>query len=287
MKRTAGRPVASGRMSREEAWVFAIITGLSGTVIMWQWFNLASALIALFSLFLYAFIYTPLKKINWISVLVGAFPGALPCLIGWVAGTGFINPVAHLQAATTTGEVATFSNFGGYIARRKLTKRGNKTVTYCWLWMFRSQWAFLEAKHFYGMYAPAALDRLERERGLHIAHTYLETYHPPHTKFGLKNLIVPVDPREKPGGPGRQAGARVRATVGIAASAAGARHAVDRDAGVARRSAASGRRHEADRRRRSSRAGADAGARRGCDVRGGATARARARQRRAAARRAQ
>ena len=36
------------------------------------------------------------------------------------------------------------------------------------------------------MYAPAALDRLERERGLHIAHTYLETYHPPHTKFGLQ-----------------------------------------------------------------------------------------------------
>jgi hypothetical protein len=70
------------------------------------------------------------------------------------------------------------------------------------LWMFRSQWAFLDAKHFYNMYAPAALDRLERERGLHIAHTYLETYHPPHTKFGLKNLIVPVDPHEKPGGPG-------------------------------------------------------------------------------------
>ena len=70
------------------------------------------------------------------------------------------------------------------------------------LWMFRSQWAFLEAKHFYNMYAPAALDRLERERGLHIAHTYLETYHPPHTKFGLKNLIVPVDAHEKAGGPG-------------------------------------------------------------------------------------
>jgi hypothetical protein len=70
------------------------------------------------------------------------------------------------------------------------------------LWMFRSQWAFLEAKHFYSMYSPAALDRLERERGLHIAHTYLETYHPAHTKFGLKNLLVPIDPRERPGGSG-------------------------------------------------------------------------------------
>ncbi|HEY1586150.1 MAG TPA: hypothetical protein VGH63_10725 [Polyangia bacterium] len=70
------------------------------------------------------------------------------------------------------------------------------------LWMFRSQWAFLEAKHFYNMYSAAAPDRLEKERGLHIAHTYLETYHPPHTKFGLKNLLVPVDPHDKPGGPG-------------------------------------------------------------------------------------
>ncbi|HEY2748815.1 MAG TPA: hypothetical protein VGL86_29545, partial [Polyangia bacterium] len=66
----------------------------------------------------------------------------------------------------------------------------------------RSQWAFLEAKHFYNMYSAAALDRLEKERGLNIAHTYLETYHPAHTKFGLKNLLVPIDPHDKPGGNG-------------------------------------------------------------------------------------
>lgn len=87
MKRTASRPVASGRMTSNEAFVFAIITGVIGVIIMWYWFNFASAIIGLFSLFLYAFIYTPLKKINSVSVLVGAFPGALPCLIGWVAGT--------------------------------------------------------------------------------------------------------------------------------------------------------------------------------------------------------
>jgi len=88
MKRTAGRPVASGRMSEQEAWVFAVITGIAGVLVMWYWFNFASAMIGLFSLFLYAFVYTPLKKINSVSVLVGAFPGALPCLIGWVAATG-------------------------------------------------------------------------------------------------------------------------------------------------------------------------------------------------------
>ena len=88
MKRTSSRPVASGRMSANEAWTFAVITGFIGVSIMWYWFNLESALLGLGSLVLYAFVYTPLKKINSISVLVGAFPGALPCLIGWVAGTG-------------------------------------------------------------------------------------------------------------------------------------------------------------------------------------------------------
>ena len=88
MKRTASRPVASGRMRVNEAWAFAIITGIAGVFLMWYRFNLQSAMLSLFSLLLYAFIYTPLKKINSISVLVGAFPGALPCLIGWVAGTG-------------------------------------------------------------------------------------------------------------------------------------------------------------------------------------------------------
>ncbi|MEO5648790.1 MAG: heme o synthase [Ginsengibacter sp.] len=115
MKRTANRPVAAGRMSVKEGWMFAIITGSIGILIMWQWFNSASALVALFSLFLYSFIYTPLKKVNSISVLVGAFPGALPCLIGWIAGTGLINPFAHFQGTLASGEVATFSNMGGYI----------------------------------------------------------------------------------------------------------------------------------------------------------------------------
>ncbi|GEO09627.1 protoheme IX farnesyltransferase [Segetibacter aerophilus] len=88
MKRTGKRPVADGRMSQQEAYTFALIAGVLGVVLMWRFFNLSSALLSAFSLFLYAYIYTPLKKVNSIAVLVGAFPGALPCLIGWVAGTG-------------------------------------------------------------------------------------------------------------------------------------------------------------------------------------------------------
>jgi len=87
MKRTANRPVASGRMSVNEAYVFAFVTGLLGVGMMWYFFNLNSALVGLASLFIYGFIYTPLKKVNSVAVLVGAIPGALPCLIGWVAAT--------------------------------------------------------------------------------------------------------------------------------------------------------------------------------------------------------
>ena len=86
MKRTASRPVAAGRMTVNEAWAFAIITGLAGVFILGYFFNLLSASLAAFSLFLYAFVYTPLKKVSAVAVLVGAFPGALPCLIGWAAG---------------------------------------------------------------------------------------------------------------------------------------------------------------------------------------------------------
>src|SRR5687767_3407481 len=86
MKRTSGRPVAAGRMSVTEAWVFAIVAGAVGIFILGYYFNWTSAALAALSLFLYAFVYTPLKKVNAIAVLVGAIPGALPCLIGWAAG---------------------------------------------------------------------------------------------------------------------------------------------------------------------------------------------------------
>ena len=91
MKRTAKRPIASGRMSVTEGWAFAIITGALGVFILGNYFNWLAAGLAAFSLFLYAFIYTPLKKVNSIAVLVGAVPGALPCLIGWTAGNNALS----------------------------------------------------------------------------------------------------------------------------------------------------------------------------------------------------
>jgi protoheme IX farnesyltransferase len=92
MKRTASRPVASGRMSSDEASTFAVVAAVFGMFIIGLWFNWVAALIAGFSLFLYGYVYTPLKKVHSISVLVGAVPGALPCLIGWAAGDPEIGP---------------------------------------------------------------------------------------------------------------------------------------------------------------------------------------------------
>lgn len=86
MKRTGSRPIASGRMSETEGWAFAIITGLIGVCMLGYFFNWLSAMVAAFSLFLYAFVYTPMKKVSSMAVLMGAVPGALPCLIGWAAG---------------------------------------------------------------------------------------------------------------------------------------------------------------------------------------------------------
>src|ERR1700676_5755334 len=82
MKRTAGRPVASGRMTVTEAMSFAVICGLAGTMLLWH-FNFLTALLSVISFFIYAFIYTPLKKVSSVAVLAGAIPGAMPCLIRW------------------------------------------------------------------------------------------------------------------------------------------------------------------------------------------------------------
>ena len=86
MKRTANRPIAAGRMSVSEALTAAVLMLIAGLLILVLLFNVLSAAVSLVSWFIYAYMYTPLKKVSSVSVLVGAVPGALPCLIGWAAG---------------------------------------------------------------------------------------------------------------------------------------------------------------------------------------------------------
>ncbi len=87
MVRTNNRPVATGRMSVTEATFLCVITGVIGLYLLAQ-LNTFAALLGLISLVSYGFIYTPMKRISPISVFIGAFPGALPVLIGYVASFG-------------------------------------------------------------------------------------------------------------------------------------------------------------------------------------------------------
>jgi protoheme IX farnesyltransferase len=91
MVRTANRPVATNRMSVTEASVVSLLMGLLGVMIIRTYLNPLSGWLALGALLSYAFVYTPLKRISPVSVFVGAFPGAIPTLLGWVAYTGAID----------------------------------------------------------------------------------------------------------------------------------------------------------------------------------------------------
>ena len=89
MPRTQNRPLPSGRMTVSTAVLAAGFMSLSGVFIL-AMFNPLTALIGTVSMIIYAFLYTPVKKISSIAVTIGAVPGALPPLIGWVAATGSI-----------------------------------------------------------------------------------------------------------------------------------------------------------------------------------------------------
>jgi protoheme IX farnesyltransferase len=88
MSRTQNRPLVTGIISVNEALIFTLILAGVGLAVFVFLFNINAAFLALVSLLLYAFAYTPLKTRSPIAVLVGAFPGALPPMIGWVAATG-------------------------------------------------------------------------------------------------------------------------------------------------------------------------------------------------------
>lgn len=92
MSRTANRPLPAGRMSGVEAALAAGVMGLSGIAILAVYFNPLTALISAMSLLLYSFVYTPLKRVSPIAVFIGAIPGALPVIIGWIAATGAPSP---------------------------------------------------------------------------------------------------------------------------------------------------------------------------------------------------
>src|SRR5690606_22247828 len=86
MNRTKNRPVASGRVSKQAAFILATILTILGVVILYN-ISPKTAMFGAISIFLYTSVYTPLKSITPLSVFVGAFPGPIPFMLGWVAHT--------------------------------------------------------------------------------------------------------------------------------------------------------------------------------------------------------
>jgi protoheme IX farnesyltransferase len=99
MRRTARRPLPSGKMSARNALIFGIALSVAGFVELWLGLNLLAALIGAFTLASYLFVYTPMKQKSWWSTTIGAFPGAMPPVIGYAAASGTVTQEAWVLAA--------------------------------------------------------------------------------------------------------------------------------------------------------------------------------------------
>lgn len=93
MKRTANRPLATGRMDTSEAVLVAGLLSVAGLLLLSS-FNPTTAVLGALSLVSYSFIYTPMKRVSPVAVWIGAIPGALPMAIGWVAAGNNLGPEA-------------------------------------------------------------------------------------------------------------------------------------------------------------------------------------------------
>ena len=94
MNRTKDRPVAGGRMSPGEGLTIAGVLSLSGVLMLWLASTAAATILAAVTLLTYVLVYTPLKRYTSLATVVGAVPGALPPLIGWVGAGGSLSTPA-------------------------------------------------------------------------------------------------------------------------------------------------------------------------------------------------
>jgi len=91
MNRTKNRPLPTNKISSRNALFISLALSITGLILMVLFLNKLTAILSFLSLFIYTFLYTPLKKVGPIAVFVGAIPGALPPLIGWAASTNDIS----------------------------------------------------------------------------------------------------------------------------------------------------------------------------------------------------
>ena len=99
MERTADRPVAAGRVSVWSATLFGVVLLVAASVVLLATTNLTAWLLGLAATFLYAAVYTPLKRVTTAAIPIGAVAGALPPVIGWTAMGGTISTAPLLLFA--------------------------------------------------------------------------------------------------------------------------------------------------------------------------------------------
>src|SRR2546425_2405736 len=99
MRRTARRPLAAGRLKSSAVLWFGIVLSVVGSVYLAVAVNLLSSVLAIATLLSYLFLYTPLKRKTPLCTMVGAFPGAMPPLIGWAAASGGLSLEAWMLYA--------------------------------------------------------------------------------------------------------------------------------------------------------------------------------------------
>lgn len=99
MERTKNRPIPTGRMSVVHGLIYSTIAGIVGIGILFYFLNPLAGILGALALFFYVFIYTPMKQASSLAVFVGAFPGAIPPMLGYIASSGEFGVEAGLLFA--------------------------------------------------------------------------------------------------------------------------------------------------------------------------------------------
>ena len=99
MYRTSLRPIPAGIISSKNAMIFGVALILIGSALLYSFINPLTCVLALITALMYLFVYTPLKKLTWLNTSIGAIPGSLPPIGGWVAATGALDPEAWILFA--------------------------------------------------------------------------------------------------------------------------------------------------------------------------------------------
>lgn len=90
MHRTRSRPIPAGRTLARDALILGCVLSIAGVVYLTVFCNVLSAILAAATIAIYVLAYTPLKRVSTVNTLIGAIPGALPPVVGWVAATGHL-----------------------------------------------------------------------------------------------------------------------------------------------------------------------------------------------------